>query len=258
MHYILFFLFALFVATTEACNCVGCSRTSLIVGGQSWCRCCQQTFLPDCTSDPLCSTSVFDSTGCISSGYGDTLCVYDESATTTTRTFPPVPVYTSPPTPATVDREGPTPPPERACNCVGCSLNGYSQGSRDWCRCCGVLFDDDCVWNSRCGETIFTKDGCEKHNWTDVCESNGYNYNNIISDGDAPNPPDTTTDNSNSSNSSLVIGIIITIAVVIGSLVLIAGCLVAYKVYTEEDNKTRTRSRTRSRSRSRQRSRQHV
>lgn len=85
------------------------------------------------------------------------------------------------------------------CNCVLCSRSNLLKGSRDWCRCCSVLYDTECTPTSACAVSVFDKPGCEASNWMQVCNAT---VPNLIKDNDGLNAEDTVMDKGNSNTSS--------------------------------------------------------
>jgi len=163
------------------CNCTGCEITHP-VGHSNWCSCCQTALVPGCNI--ACPTSVYDFDQCGSSAYGRSVCLPSNN----TYDVSPPSLPSSPPSSVTeVRRE-----PYRVCNCLLCQHSTLEIGSQDWCRCCGVLFDEDCVWTYRCDKTVFTQSGCLQNNWNEVCTERHHEY--ILDDAEpaVPNISDAT------------------------------------------------------------------
>lgn len=65
----------------SVCNCINCNMGTLLVGSDSWCRCCYYA-QPRCINNPPnCNSTVFQRSGCVSSGW----CAVTNATAFTTR-----------------------------------------------------------------------------------------------------------------------------------------------------------------------------
>jgi hypothetical protein len=169
----LFLALALTLAD-DICNCVGCSRTTLIPFSNDWIRCCNQTMLVECNSssstDAECRQSVFSFSGCVQSGFGEVqqnisflagpVVTFTESTATFT-----LPSATLPRTLENLTTY---------CNCVGCSRTTLIQFGNDWNRCCAQTALAHCNSSSsddvECRQSVFSRTGCLQAGFRDRIE----------------------------------------------------------------------------------------